>query len=70
MTRSVQVKTVTKIISADAVEMTERQIAEYHRFQQIVHELVEINVKICDAMLEADDQDDPERAEKGGSTAH
>ena len=70
LTRSVKGKTVTKIISAEAVETTEQQIAECHRFQQIVHELVEINVKICDALREADDRNDPERAEKGGSTAH
>ena len=70
LTRSVKGKTVTKILAAEAVDTTQRQIGEYHRFQQIVHELVEINVKICDALLEADDEEDPERAEKGGSTAH
>jgi hypothetical protein len=63
-------KTATKIIAAKSVETTEQQIAEYHRFQQIVHELVEVNVKICDGLLAAGEEDAPERAEKGGSTAH
>ena len=70
LTRSVKGKTVTKIIAAKSEETTEQQIAEYHRFQQIVHELVEVNVKICDGLLAAGEEDDPERAEKGGSAAH
>ena len=69
LTRAVGGKTVTKIIAAKAVEVTMQQIAEYHRFQDIVHELVETNVKICDALLEAggESEDEPERAEKRGS---
>lgn len=69
LTRSVAGKTVTKIIAAAAVDTTERQIAEYHRFQHTVGELVETNIKICDALLEVAGtaEDDPERAEKRGS---
>lgn len=71
LTRAVGGKTVTKIIDAQAVELTKGQIAEYHRFQQIVHELVETNAKICDALLEShgESENDPEGGEKRGSTA-
>lgn len=71
LTRSVEGKTVTKIIAGEAVEVTTKQIGEYRRFQHIVHEIVETNVKICDALLEADGkaEDDPEGAEKRGSAA-
>lgn len=71
MTRSVEGRTVTKIIAAEAVEATNRQIAQCHHFQRILHEIVETNVKICDALLEADGEvdDDPEPAEKRGTTA-
>jgi len=70
LTRAVGGKTVTKIIDAQVVELTKGQIAEYHRFQQIAHELVETNAKICDALLEphGETEDDPQRAEKRGST--
>lgn len=67
LTRSVNGKTVTKIIARDSVEVTKQQIAEYHRFQELVHELVEINERICDVLLEVGEEHDPERAEKGGS---
>lgn len=69
LTRTVNGKTVTKIIKPEAVETSTHQIAEYHRFQQVIHELVETNVKICDTLLEvdADEQEGPEGAEKGGS---
>jgi hypothetical protein len=69
LTRKVQGKTVTKVIGSQSLEITRRQVAEYHRFQELVHELVETNVKICDALLEAetDLENDPERAEKRGS---
>ena len=68
LTRSVQGKTVTKIIPKDQVETTRKQIEEYHRFQQTVSELVEANIKICDTKLalEKDKQDGPEEAEKRG----
>ena len=71
LTRSVEGKTVTRIIAAETADMTKGQIEEYHRFQQIVRELVEVNTEICDALLEADGEteDDPERAEKRGSAA-
>ena len=65
LTRSVQGKTITKIIPKDAVETTRRQLQEYHRFREAVSELVETNEKICDAQLEAGKEASRE-AEKGG----
>ena len=58
-------KTVTKIIPKEEVEMTRRQIQEYHRFREVVGELVETNEKICDAKLEAGKQASREAKKKG-----
>jgi hypothetical protein len=57
---------VTKIIPPSHVESTKQQIERYHQFQQIMHEFVETNVEICDALL--DDGRSGHEAEKGGST--
>ena len=62
---------MTKSIDPRTVEVVRAEIAEYHRFQQIMHELVETNAEICDALLDSDRQsdDDPTGAEKRGSAA-
>lgn len=65
LTRSVKGKTMTKIIPKDAVETTRRQLEEYHRFREMVSELVETNERICDAQLEAE-QEASREAEKRG----
>ena len=65
LTRSVEGKTVTKIIPKDAVETTNRQLQEYHRFREAVSELVETNEKICDAYLEAGKEASREAEKKG-----
>ena len=52
LTRSVKGKTVTKIIPKEEVTETKRQIQEFHRFQEVVAELIETNEKICDVRLE------------------
>ena len=72
LTRAIKGKTVTKIIPASAVGQTREQIAEYHRFQKVVDELIETNVQICDTLLElpADSHSaapNAVAAEKGGS---
>jgi hypothetical protein len=72
LTRHIDGKTITKIIPKEAVEQTKVQIAEYHRFQDAMHELTETNVQICDALLElrrstSEDASTAEDAEKGGS---
>lgn len=67
VTRKVGGKTVTKVVKPDAVDATREQIATYHQFKDLAHDLVETNVRICDALLEVDSDDGPEGAEKGGS---
>jgi hypothetical protein len=52
LTRPINGKTVTKIIPPMAVEQTKTQIDEYHHFQATIHELTEINVQICDTLIE------------------
>ncbi len=70
LTRAVNGKTVTKIIPADRVEATQQQIERYRELQRLFHEYTELNVRICDTLLEDqhDESDSPEGAEKGGST--
>lgn len=70
LTRGVKGKTVTKIIPADCVDATLEQIDRYRELQRLLHEYTELNVKICDALLEreGDESDGPEGTEKGGST--
>ena len=69
LTRTVNGKTVTKIIKQKDVETTQQQIAEHHRFQHVIRELVEANVKICDKLLELEPNGDHGSggAEKKGS---
>lgn len=55
-----------------SVEQTKTQIDEYHHFQSIIHELTEINVQICDTLIElqqstTDGSKTAEDAEKRGS---
>jgi hypothetical protein len=69
LTRGVKGKTVTKIIPADCVDATLEQINRYRQLHQLLHEYTELNVKICDTILEDGhgESDSPEGAEKGGS---
>lgn len=69
LTRGVKGKTVTKIVGPDAVEATREQIRRYHEMQRLLHQFTEVNVKICDELLdtESHDLDGQHRVEKGGS---
>jgi hypothetical protein len=58
-------KTVTRIIPPAAVEETRRQIAEYHRFRELVRKLVETNDQLCDTRLRASEGISPAEAKKG-----
>ena len=51
LTRTVQGSTVTRIIPAEAVETTRRQLDEFQRFRQCCKKLVEVNENICQASL-------------------
>lgn len=70
LTRGVKGKTVTKVIPADFVDTTLEQIDRYKQLQRLLQEYTELNVKICDELLEHErgECDGPEGAEKGGST--
>ena len=70
LTRGVHGKTVTKVIPADCVDETLEQIDRHRQLQRLLHEYTELNVKICDALIERSrgESERPEGGEKGGST--
>jgi hypothetical protein len=52
LTHPVAGKTVTRIIPAGpAVEQTRHQLEEYHRFRELVQQLVAVSEQICDWQL-------------------
>jgi hypothetical protein len=67
LTRGVAGKTVTRIIPPAAVEETRRQIAEYHRFHELVRKLVETNDQLCDTRLRTPEGPSQAGAKKGAS---
>jgi len=67
LTREVAGKTVTRVVPAAAVMRTQEQIAEYRRFRGLVHELVELSERLCEARLESGEAALQEAAKKGGS---
>lgn len=65
VTRSVQGKTKTTTIPADQVDETFAQIDRFHTYQDLMHQYTEVNIKICDALLEQPEEVSLE-AKKGG----
>jgi hypothetical protein len=65
VTRAVEGKTVSKAIPKECVEKTYTQIDTYHQFQNLVREYTEVNIKICDAKLEAEKEASREAEKKG-----
>ena len=52
LTHTVAGKTVTRIVPAGpAVERTWEQLQEYHRFRQLVQQLITVSEQICDWQL-------------------
>jgi hypothetical protein len=52
LTHAVAGKTVTHVIpSGTAVERTREQLGEYHRFRQLVQQLIAVSEQICDLEL-------------------
>src|ERR1700674_3764483 len=52
LTHPVAGKTVTRIIPAGpVVEQTRQQLDEYHRFRQLVQQLIAVSEQICDWQL-------------------
>ena len=59
LTRGVAGKTVTRIIPAGAaVERTREQVAEYHRFRQLVQKVTAVSEQICDLELRQSEPED------------
>lgn len=65
VTRSVKGKTISKAIPKGKVDKTFKQIDTFHRFQNLVHQYIETNIKICDTQLEQDKQASREAKKKG-----
>ena len=52
LTHPVAGKTITHVIPAgSAVEVTQRQLDEYHRFRELVQELIRVSEQICELQL-------------------
>ena len=58
LTRTVGGKRRNFSIPDEAVETTREQIAEYHRFQALTRELVEVSEQLCGARLAAESTPD------------
>jgi hypothetical protein len=60
LTHAVAGKTVTHVIPAGpAVERTRQQVDEYHRFRELVQQLVAVSEQICDLQVrQSADSDD------------
>ena len=65
VTRGVEGKTVSKAIPLEQVENTFAQIDRFHQFQKLIREYTEVNIKICDAKLEASKNASTEAKKKG-----
>ena len=64
-TRSLRGKTISKAIPKEKVDTTFKQIDTFHQFQNLVHEYVETNIKICVAHLEEGKAASSEAEKKG-----
>jgi Family of unknown function (DUF6788) len=52
LTHPVAGKTITHVIPAGpAVEVTQRQLDEYHRFRDLVQQLIKVSERICELQL-------------------
>ena len=52
ITRKVHGRTVSTYIKTEDIDVIQQQVDTFHQFQNLVHEYVETNIKICDARLE------------------
>jgi hypothetical protein len=65
LTHPVAGKTVTHIIPAGpAVAVTRRQVEEYHRFRELVQQLIVVSEQICDLELRQPDASKEDRVKK------
>ncbi len=61
VTRSVGRKTRSQSIPAAAVEATQAEVAEYHRFRALTRELTEVSSRICEERLKHGAPETPEK---------
>jgi len=67
LTWTVEGKTRTRIIPAEAVEQTQAQITEYRRARTLTRELFEVSARMCDVQLEAVKASEKKRAPRRSS---
>lgn len=67
LTRAIKGKTRTKIIPAQAVDLTRQQLECGKTFRALCQQLLEVNEKICNAKLAAPVAEAPPAAPKKGS---
>ncbi|MFA7567318.1 MAG: DUF6788 family protein [Alkalispirochaeta sp.] len=65
VTRAVNGKTVSKTIPPEKVDVTFEQIDTFHQFQDLIRQYTDINIKICDAQLEAEKEASREVKKRG-----
>lgn len=69
LTRAVKGKTRTRVIPPGAVERTRLQLDEHRRFRELMHELVETNEQLCEAIAADHQAASQEEAAKKGASA-
>ncbi len=65
ITRKVHGRTVSTYIKTEDIDVIQQQVDTFHQFQNLVHEYVETNIKICDARLEEGKAASREAEKKG-----
>lgn len=67
ITRKVQNKTVSKPIKQTDAVKAKAQVDRYQQFQSLIHDLVEVNIRMCDTELEMQEAAEDTAAKKRGS---
>ncbi|MBV9396340.1 MAG: hypothetical protein JO062_00060 [Bryobacterales bacterium] len=68
LTHAVKGKTVTNVIPAGpAVERTQQHLDEYHRFRQLVQQLIAVSEQICDLQLRQPQKSQEQDNKKNGA---
>ena len=70
LTRAVKGKTRTKIIPAQKVGITRKQLQRAKTFRTLCQQLLDVNEKICDAKLAGPGAASPSAVKKKGSQMH
>lgn len=54
LTRSIEGKTLTRIIPATQVPLAREQLVEFQKFRELSRQLLEVSEKLCEARLNGD----------------